>query len=94
MTERVSMHLIKDHILREVRGKTVLVPLSDKETDFNGMLVLNHTAAYICRLLKKDMDEKQIVEMLSVEYEMKPEAVEGDVRRFLKELEDCHVLVR
>ena len=88
------MHLIEDHILRQVHGKTVLVPLSDKETGFNGMLVLNHTAAFICRLLKKDMDVKQIVEKLSVEYGIQPEAVESDVRRFLKELEDCHVLMR
>lgn len=88
------MHLIEDHILRQVHGKTVLVPLSDRKTDFNGMLVLNHTAAFICRLLKKDMDVKQIVEKLSVEYGIQPEAVEGDVRRFLKELEDCHVLMR
>lgn len=88
------MHLIEDHILRQVHGKTVLVPLSGRETDFNGMLVLNHTAAFICRLLKKDMDVEQIVEKLSVEYGIQPETVEGDVRRFLKELEDCHVLMR
>ena len=33
------MRLIEDHILRKVHGNVVLVPFSDSETDFNGMLV-------------------------------------------------------
>ena len=35
------MRLIEDHILRNVHGNVVLAPVSDRETDFQGMIVLN-----------------------------------------------------
>ncbi|MDY4834311.1 MAG: PqqD family protein [Frisingicoccus sp.] len=88
------MRLIEDHILRKVNGNVVLVPLSDRETDFKGMIVLNHTGEFICRMLEKDTDQNRLVESLAQEYGMKPEQVEADVDAFLSELVACHVLIR
>ena len=50
------MRLINDHILKTVHGNAVLVPLSDDETDFRGMVVLNHTGEFVCRMLQQDTD--------------------------------------
>ena len=88
------MRLIEDHILRKVNGNVVLVPLSDRETDFKGMIVLNHTGEFICRMLEKDTDRNSLVEGLAQEYRMKPEQVEADVDVFLSELDACHLLIR
>ena len=88
------MRLIEDHILRKVNGNVVLVPLSDRETDFKGMIVLNHTGEFVCRMLEKDTDRNSLVERLAQEYEMEPEQVEADVDEFLSELDACHVLIR
>lgn len=88
------MRLIEDHILRKVNGNVVLVPLSDRETDFKGMIVLNHTGEFICRMLEKDTDRNRLVKGLAQEYGMKPEQVEADVDAFLSELDACHVLIR
>lgn len=88
------MRLIEDHILRKVNGNVVLVPLSDRETDFKGMIVLNHTGEFICRMLEKDTDRNSLVEGLAQEYGMKPEQVAEDVDVFLSELDACHVLIR
>ena len=52
------MRLIEDHILRKVHGNVVLVPLSDRETDFNGMIALNHTGEFVCRMLQEDTDRE------------------------------------
>ena len=88
------MRLIEDHILRKVNGNVVLVPFSDRETDFKGMIVLNHTGEFVCRMLEKDTDRNSLVEGLAQEYRMKPEQVEADVDVFLSELDACHVLIR
>ena len=88
------MRLIEDHILRKVNGNVVLVPLSDRETDFKGMIVLNHTGEFVCRMLEKDTDRNSLVEGLAREYGMKPEQVAEDVDVFLSELDACHVLIR
>ena len=87
------MRLIEDHILRKVNGNVVLVPLSDRETDFKGMIVLNHTGEFVCRMLEKDTDRNSLVESLAQEYGMKPEQVEADVDAFLSELDACHMLI-
>ena len=88
------MRLIEDHILRKVHGNVVLVPLSDRETDFNGMIALNHTGEFVCRMLQEDTDRDSLIESLAKEYEMEPEQVAADVDTFLAELDSCHVLIR
>ena len=88
------MRLIEDHILRKVHENVVLVPLSDTETDFNGMIALNHTGEFVCRMLQEDTDRDSLIESLAKEYEMEPEQVAADVDAFLSELDSCHVLIR
>ena len=88
------MRLIEDHILRKVHENVVLVPLSDRETDFKGMIVLNHTGEFVCRMLKQETDRDRLVAGLAQEYEKKPEQIEADVDAFLSELDACHMLIR
>ena len=88
------MRLIEDHILRRVHGNVVLVPLSDNETDFKGMIVLNHSGEVVCRMLQQDTNRERLIEELALEYEMKPEQVAADLDAFLSELDACHILIR
>ena len=88
------MRLIEDHILRKVHGNVVLVPLSDRETDFNGMIALNHTGEFVCRMLQQDTDRESLIMALAQEYAAEPETVAADVDAFLAELDSCHVLIR
>ena len=88
------MRLIEGHILRKVHDNVVLVPISDSETDFRGMIVLNHTGEFLCRMLQQDIDRDSLIGSLAQEYEMKPEQVEADVDTFLAELDSCHMLIR
>ena len=79
------MRLIEDHILRRVHGNVVLVPLSDNETDFKGMIVLNHSGEFVCRMLQQDTNRERLIEGLAQEYEMKPEQVAADLDAFLSD---------
>ena len=88
------MRLIEDHILRNVNGNVVLIPLSDSETDFKGMIVLNHTGEFVCRMLEQETDRDSLIAELAQEYGIKPKQVEADVDAFLSELDSCHMLVR
>ena len=88
------MRLIEDHILRKVHGNVVLVPLSDRETDFNGMIALNHTGEFVCRMLQQDTDRDSLIAGLTQEYGMELEQVAADVDAFLSELDSYHMLIR
>ena len=72
----------------------VLVPLSDNETDFKGMIVLNHSGEFVCRMLQQDTNRERLIEGLAQEYEMKPEQVAANLDAFLSELDACHILIR
>lgn len=87
------MHLINDHILRNVYGNAVLVPLSAEETDFQGMIVLNHTGEFVCRMLRQETDRDSLIAELAREYDKEPEQVATDVDAFLSELDSCHMLI-
>ena len=87
------MRLINDYILKTVHGNAVLVPLSDDETDFRGMVVLNHTAEFVCKMLRQETDRDSLIAQLAKEYEVAAEQVAADVDAFLSELDACHVLI-
>lgn len=87
------MRLINDHILRKVREDVVLVPLSCEETDFRGMIVLNHTGEAICRLLQQETDRDALIVELAREYGTQPERIGADVDAFLSQLDACHMLI-
>ena len=87
------MRLINDHILKNVHGNMVLVPTPNRETDFNGMIVLNHTAEFVCRMLRQETDRDSLIAGLAKEYEIEPERVAADMDAFLSDLDSCHLLV-
>lgn len=87
------MRLIHNHILRKVHADTVLVPLSDTETDFRGMIVLNQTGEALCRMLQQETSREDLVASLAREYKIETERVEKDVDAFLSELDSCGMLI-
>ena len=88
------MRLVEDHILRKVHENVVLMPLSDGETYFKGMITLNTTGEFICCMLRQDTDKARLVAGLTEEYEVSPEQAEADLDEFLAELDSCHMLIR
>ena len=88
------MRLIEDHILKKVHENTVLIPLSNRETDFNGMIALNETGEFVCRMLQQDTEKTQLAAGLAEMYDVDLVQAESDVEAFLSELDSVHMLIR
>ena len=86
------MRLVEGHILRHVHGNTVLVPPPEKDVGFNGMIVLNHTGEFVCKMLREDTDRESVAEALAREYGAEPDTVSADLDVFLSELRSCNML--
>lgn len=86
------MRLIKDHILRRVHGNTVIVPPPERDIGFNGMIVLNHTGEFVCKMLCEETDRESIAAALAREYGADPDSVKADLDAFLSELSSCNML--
>ena len=79
--------------MRKVGKNIVLVPFSSRETDFDGMIVLNQTGEFICRKLEQDISREELIRNLAEEYDENIETVEKDTDVFLAQLAECHMLI-
>ena len=85
---------IKDgFILRKV-GKQYVVGATGKASkDFNGMIRLNASAAFLFGLMKADMTEEALVEALQAEYAVEEAIAKEDVSMFLSKLKEAGAIV-
>lgn len=75
-------------MLYEVAGSYVVVPAGDEPLDFNGMVTLNETGAFLWKQLEQGCDQHQLVEALLEEYEVSREQAQESVDRFVAEIQE------
>lgn len=86
------MKVKEDFLLREVAGCFVVVPVGKATVDFNGMLNLNDTGAFLWENLQKETTKQELVEKLLSTYEITEDIASRDVDLFIKKLEDADLL--
>lgn len=75
-------------VLRTVAGSNVLVPVGRQAVDFNGMITLNETGAFIWRQLEQNADEAQIVAAILENYDVEEARAVSCVKTFLEKLRE------
>lgn len=73
--------------------RTIAVPVGLDANEFQGVVKLNETAAFILELLKNDTTEEAIVRALAEEYDAPEELLISDVHNYIKEFEERDMLV-
>ena len=87
------MRIKEGFILRKVGKQYVVAATGKASKDFNGMIRLNASAAYVFELLKEDMTEEALVDALLKEYDVDEETAKLDVDAFLSKLKEAGALV-
>lgn len=78
---------IKDgFVLKQVADATIVVPAGETAIDFNGMITLNETAAFLWRLLEQETDEEEMVKAMLAEYEVDEKTARAGIRKFIEKL--------
>ena len=84
---------IKDgFILREVAGSYIVVAVGAAVKQFNGMINLNETGAFLWRILEKGATEEEAVAELLKEYDVDEETAKADVKAFVSKLTEAGLL--
>lgn len=84
---------IKDNfILRKVADSYVVVPVGKQTLDFNGIINLNETGAFLFELLQNGADRDVLVEKLLEEYEVDRPRAQADIDKFLERVKEADVL--
>ena len=84
---------IKDSfLLRKVADSYVVVPVGKLTLDFNGIITLNETGAFLFEQLQKGAEREDLIENLLKEYDVDPEKAAADIDVFLEKVKDADVL--
>ncbi len=83
------MMKIKDSfVLRNIAGNYVVVPIGKENIDFNGMMSLNETGAFLFEKLQKGIEEDALVQALTDTYEVSEEQAQQDIRIFIQKAQE------
>lgn len=80
------MKINENFVLREVAGSWVVIPIGEKSVDFNGMMNLNETGAFLWRELEKGAETEELVAAMTAEYEVSAETAAKDIDEFIEVL--------
>lgn len=86
------MKIKGDFVIKEMAGSTVVIPVGAQVMDFNGMLKLNDTGAFLFSNLKTDTTYEALVNKLLEEYDVTQEKAEQDVTAFVNKLKEADLI--
>ena len=86
------MKLKKDFIFRKIAGDNVVVPIGQQISEFNGLIKLNNSGAFLWNILKEGSSKEELVDKLQEEYEVDQDFAENDVEKFIQILKERDML--
>ena len=86
------MRVKENFMLRKIADSYVVVPVGRQTLDFNGIINLNETGAFLFELLQKGASRDELVEKLLAEYEVERDRAQADVDKFIQSVKDADVL--
>ena len=85
---------IKDgFVLTEAAGNSLVVAVGDRAEAFSGYIKLNHTGAFIWKLIEHDeMTADELARAIATEYDIPEDVAKADVLAFEKSLGEAGIL--
>lgn len=86
------MRIKEGYMLREAAGETVVVPFGEEALNFQGIISLNETGAFLWKLLEQGCKQDILVKALLNEYEIDVDTANNDVKNFVEKVKKAGVL--
>ncbi|WP_455544004.1 PqqD family protein [Intestinibacter sp.] len=86
------MKLKMEFILRDIVGETVLVPINESTSNFNGLMTVNEIGRFIWENLESSKDEEELLQRILDEYEVDRDTAQKDLDEFLQVLRDRDII--
>lgn len=81
------MKIKEGFLLRNVAGNNVVVPVGQATLDFNGMMSLNDTGAFIFKKMIEGISREELIQAVMDEYGIDEQLATTDVNNFIKKVE-------
>lgn len=80
------MKIKEGFLLRNVAGNNVVVPLGQNSIDFNGMISLNETGAFLFEKMLSEISREELIKAVVEEYEVEEAVATTDVDNFIEKV--------
>lgn len=80
------MKIKEGFMLRQVAGNYIVVPVGAASVDFNGMLTLNETGAFLFKALQQGAQKDELADALLKEYDVDRSTAETHIDKFIEKL--------
>lgn len=87
------MKIKEGFILKNVADATIVVPTGKASVDFNGMITLNDTGAFLWHLLEEETTEDNMLAAMLKEYDVDEATARAGISRFVAKLANEGLLV-
>lgn len=83
------MKIKEGYIMREVAGNNIIIPLGEERTQFNGVMTLSGSGAFLWKKLEGGVsDENELVAAVLEEYEIDESTAKSDVHNFVEAVKE------
>ena len=79
-------------MLRSVGGRNVVVPIGQASLEFNGMITLNETGAFIWKKLQTGCTYDELIDAIKKEYDATEEDIKTGVDALLAQMREANLL--
>lgn len=80
------MKRVKEYIQRNIADEIILVPAGQTAEDFNGMITVTESGAFIWDHIEEARDFNHLVELILEEYDIDRETAAQDASAFLMQM--------
>lgn len=86
------MKIKNGFVLKEVAGSFIVVSVGERVKDFNGIITLNETGAFLWKKLELGATEKELIDALLSEYDVEESIAKVDVASFIAKMKEAELL--
>ena len=86
------MKIKEGFMLRDIAGNFVVVPVGKASKDFNGVINLNPTGAFLWKKLITGATTEELINNLMEEYEVNIDVATLDTNTFIENLKEASLL--
>lgn len=86
------MKLKYNFVVRSVANKMVAIPVGNETEEFDCMITLNESGAFLFNLLKEETTKEGLVSAFLNEYDATKEQAEKTVDEFIQKLRETDIL--
>lgn len=86
------MKLKKEFLTRTIAGETILVPIGENNTAFNGLITMNEIGLFIWENIEQVADEDEMLTKILSEYDIDQQTASADLKAFLDTLKKSDII--